>query len=171
MPQIFAFVIGKRDKHAQRNLAKSIENAIDDQTVFSSFPSAQREELERVQEEGKGFFAWGAVPGAGNQRNWELMKPGDYVLCVSGNVYRYAARVLAKYVRRQFAERMWGTDDDGETWQYMYFLTEPDEIAAHVSKVGDYLRRGYFGFTKISMATSTRYLAISALSTSSFVRG
>lgn len=118
--------------------------------MFSSFLSAQREELERIQEEGNGFFAWGAVPGAGNQRNWERMEPGDYVLCVSGNVYRYAARVLAKYVRRQFAELMWGTDDDGETWQYMYFLTEPDEVDAHVSEVGNHLRRGYFGFTKIS---------------------
>ena len=52
MPQIFAFVIGQRDKHAQRNLEKSVENPIDERIVFSSFPSAQREELERIQEEG-----------------------------------------------------------------------------------------------------------------------
>ncbi len=40
MTQIFAFVIGKHDKHAHRNLANSVENAIDDETVFGSFPSA-----------------------------------------------------------------------------------------------------------------------------------
>ena len=42
------------------------------------------------------------------------MKPGDYVLCVSDNAYHYAARVLAKYDRRQFAKRVWGTKDGGE---------------------------------------------------------
>jgi len=106
MPQIFAFAIGKRDKHAQRNLTISIENSIDEQTVLESFASAQRDELERIREEGNGFYAWGAVPGEGNLRHWKLMKPGDYVLCVSDNVYHYAARVLAKYDRRQFAKRV-----------------------------------------------------------------
>jgi len=150
MTQIFAFVVGKDDKHAQRNLSNTIENTIDEQTVFGSFASARRDELERVREEGNGFYAWGAVPGADNLRHWKLMKPGDYVLCVSANAYHYAARVIAKYERRQFAKRVWGTKDDGETWQYMYFLTEPDEVDGHILETGGYLRRGYFGFTKIS---------------------
>jgi hypothetical protein len=68
---------------------------------------------------------------------------------MSGNIYHYAARVLAKYDRRQFAERVWGTDDDGETWQYMYFLTEPVEVEGRVPALGEYLNRAYFGFTRI----------------------
>jgi putative restriction endonuclease len=120
--------------------------------VFSSFTSAQREELKRIREEGNGFYAWGAVPGEGNLRTWRAMNPGDYVLCVKGNVYYCAAQILAKYDRRRFAESIWGKDDNGETWRYMYFLTEPDKVAGHVSEVADYLRRGYFGFTKISDA-------------------
>ena len=150
MPQIFAFAIGKRDKQAQRNLANSVENSIDEQMVFASFASAQWNELECIQAEGDGFYAWGAVPGPQNLRHWKLMKPGDFVLCVSDNVYRYVARVIAKYDRRQFAKHVWGTKDDGETWQYMYFLTEPDDVTGHVFETAGYLRKGYFGFTKIS---------------------
>ncbi len=96
MPQIFVFAIGKRDEHAQRNLANSVESSIDEQMVFGSFPSGQRDELERVRKEGNGFYAWGAVPGERNIPTWHAMRPGDYVLCVSDNVYRYAARVIAK---------------------------------------------------------------------------
>jgi putative restriction endonuclease len=152
MPQIFVFAIGKRDEHAQRNLTNSIENSIDEQMVFGSFPSAQRDELERIREEGNGFYAWGAVPGERNIPTWHAMRPGDYVLCASDNVYHYAARVIAKYNRPQFAKRLWGTKDGGETWQYMYFLTEPDEVSGHVFETAGYLRRGYFGFTKIADA-------------------
>ena len=67
--------------------------------MFGSFLSAQQNVLERIREEGNGFYAWGAVPGPMNLRHWMLMKPGDYVLCVSDNIYHYAARVLAKYNR------------------------------------------------------------------------
>jgi putative restriction endonuclease len=159
MPQIFVFAIGKRDKHAQRNLANSIEISIDEQMVYGSFPSAQRDLLEHIREEGNGFYAWGAVPGPMNQHHWKLMKPGDYVLCVSDNVYHYAARVLAKYNRPQFAKRVWGTRDDGKTWQYLYFLTEPDEVDGHVFDTARYLRKGYFGFIKISDANTNKILS------------
>jgi len=118
--------------------------------VLGSFASTQQKELERIREEANGFYAWSAVPGPQNLRHWKIMKPGDYVLCVSGSIYHYAARVIAKYNRRQFAKRLWGTKDGGETWKYMYFLTEPDEVDGHVLDTASYLRRGYFGFTKIS---------------------
>ena len=159
MPQIFVFAIGKHDEHAQRNLSNSVENSIDEQLVIGSFPSAQQDVLERIRGEGNGFYAWGAVPGPMNQRHWMLMKPGDYVLCVSDNVYHYAARVIAKYNRQQFAKRVWGTRDDGKTWQYMYFLTEPDEVDGHVFDTGRYLRKGYFGFIKISDANIDKILS------------
>ena len=61
MTQIFVFTAGRSE--AQQHLVDSIRNPIDEETVFSSFASADREELERIREEGNGFYAWGAVPG------------------------------------------------------------------------------------------------------------
>jgi HNH endonuclease len=148
MTQMFVFTAGSAN--ARQHLLDSIENPIDEETVFDSFGPSYREELEGIREQGNGFYAWGAVPGEGNIHTWRAMKPGDYVLCVYDNNYHYVARVLDKYNHREFAERVWGTNDDGETWQYMYFLTEPDRVAGHVLEVVDYLRKGYFGFTKIS---------------------
>ena len=128
----------------------SIENSIDEETVFGSFASAHREELERFREEGNGFYAWGAVPGVRNIPNWEVMQRSDYVLCVYANTYHYVAQVLAKYENERFARRVWGEDADGKTWKYMYFLTEPLEVHRHVSELADYLNAEYRGFTRIS---------------------
>jgi hypothetical protein len=78
------------------------------------------------------------------------MDRGDRVLCVYDNAYRYAARVLAKYDNPELASSVWGEGEEGKTWQYMYFLTEPREINTHVSELAGYLNASYFGFTKIS---------------------
>jgi len=147
MPQLFVFVA--RHPKAQRHVANTIESPIDEAIVFNSFPPAYREELESIREEGNGFYAWGAVPGEMNTLRWEAMESGDYALSSYGNAYHHAARVLAKYDNRRFAERVWGTDHEGRTWRYMYFLTEPVQIGRRVPEVSDYLNAGYRGFTKI----------------------
>jgi hypothetical protein len=117
--------------------------------VFDGFPSTYRKDLEGIREEGNGFYAWGAVPGDMNTLRWNQMKQGDYVLSSYDNAYHHAARVLAKYDNRRFAERVWGRDNEGRTWRYMYFLTEPVEIDRRVPEVADYLNAGYRGFTRI----------------------
>jgi hypothetical protein len=84
-PRIFVFTA--RKPKAQRNLVISIENPLDEETVFGSFAPAYHEELERIRNEGNGFYAWGAVPGLRNIPNWMAMERGDYVLCVYSNTY------------------------------------------------------------------------------------
>ncbi len=148
MTQIFVFTAGNPE--ARQHLADSIENKIDQRKVFGSFASSRKEELESIQEEGRGFYAWGAVPGVRNIPNWEVMQRGDYVLCVYGNTYHYVAQVLAKYENERFARRIWGGDENGKTWKYMYFLTEPLEIYRHLSELVGYLNAEYRGFTRIS---------------------
>jgi hypothetical protein len=131
MTQVFVFVSGNPD--AQRHLADTIENPIDDEMVFYGFPSTYRKDLEGIREERNGFYAWGAVPGDMNTLRWNQMKQGDYVLSSYDNAYHHAARVLAKYDNRRFAERVWGRDNEGRTWRYMYFLTLPNRTGRNRS--------------------------------------
>ena len=63
------FVFTARNPKAQRNLVISIKNPIDEEPVLDSFGFAYRDDLERIQEEGGGFYAWGAVPGLRNIPN------------------------------------------------------------------------------------------------------
>src|SRR5215207_2733556 len=66
------------------------------------------------------------------------------------NTYHYVARVLAKYDSQRFARRVWGENEEGETWEYMYFLTEPLGVDKHVSEFEGYLNAVYRSFTRIS---------------------
>jgi hypothetical protein len=78
------------------------------------------------------------------------MDRGDYVLCAYDNTYHYVARVLAKHNNPQFVEIVWGYDDKGQTWQYMYLLTKPMKVDRHVSEFENHLHKSYRGFTAIS---------------------
>ncbi len=78
------------------------------------------------------------------------MERGDYVLCVYDSTYHYVAQVLTKYDNRELAEAVWGTNDQGQTWRLMYFLTEPRKINLPLSELADYLHRRYQGFPKIA---------------------
>jgi hypothetical protein len=82
MTQTFVFTAGNPE--ARQHLVDSIGSPVDDETVFGSIASADREELERIRVEGNGFYAWGAVPGLRNIPTWETMERDDYVLCVYG---------------------------------------------------------------------------------------
>jgi hypothetical protein len=96
------------------------------------------------------FYAWGAVPGLRNTPTWETMERGDYVLCVYDSTYHYVARVLDKYENERFARRVWGEDEDGRTWKYVYFLTEPIAVNQPLYEFEGYLHSRYQGFTRIS---------------------
>lgn len=113
MPQIFIFTAA--NAKAQENLGKSIENPVEDEKVFDNFDQPHHEELERIRDEGNGFYAWGAVWGVRNVPTWEQMERDDFVLCVYDGAYRYVARLLAKYDNPEYAEAIWGTNEEGQT--------------------------------------------------------
>jgi 5-methylcytosine-specific restriction endonuclease McrA len=50
------------------------------------------------------------------------------------------------------AEAIWGTNNEGRTWRYMYFLTEPIETYQPLYEFEGYLHSRYQGFTRISDA-------------------
>src|SRR5215216_2564896 len=150
MRQIFVFTAGNPE--ARQHLADSIQNPVDDAVVFGNFDESHHEELERIRDEASGFYAWGAVPGVRNIPTWEQMERDDFVLCVYDGIYHYVARLLAKYDNPECAEAIWGTNDEGQTWRYMYFLTEPIEIYQPLYEYEGYLNSRYQGFTRIADA-------------------
>ena len=146
-PQIFIFTAG--NAAARSHLDNSILNSIAPDLIYDNFPENDREALGTIEQE-HGFFAWGAVPGPQNSNRWRRLEKGDWVLCVYDSRYQFAARVLAKFDNANCARAVWGTDPNGETWQLMYFLTEPEKTDVSLSAVVDYLGERYMGFTRIS---------------------
>jgi hypothetical protein len=148
MPQIFVFTAGNPE--ARQHLVDSIQNPVDDEKVFDNFDESHHEELKRIRDEAGRFYAWGAVWGIRNLPTWEQMERDDFVLCVYDGIYHYVARLLAKYDNPECAEAIWGTNDEGQTWRYMYFLTKPIKIYQPVYEYEGYLHSTYRGFTRIA---------------------
>jgi len=110
-------------------------------------------ELENIYDEEGGFFAWGAISGPVNERNWKAMRVGDWVLSVYDGFYHYAMQVKGKYENEELAKKVWGTNENNETWKFMYFLKRPQipNIGpVPLIQLQSYLNRRYQGFWKIS---------------------
>ena len=77
-----------------------------------------------------GVFLWGVTAGKtlSNKRNWDKIESGDVGLFSRNGVIFSSGVVTYKMHNKDLALELWGTDNDGETWEYIYFL---DEIKNH----------------------------------------
>lgn len=152
MHQIFVFTAG--NLAAREHLNDSIKSSVSSTLLDKHLPVEQASYLKSLLAEPSGVFAWGAVPGPRNKPTWDSMQVGDIALTVYENRYRYVSTVIAKLHQRALAEEIWGKDDEGQTWEYMYLLSQPQEIDVPVlaSPVKDLLNAAYRGFVRISDA-------------------
>lgn len=150
MRQLFIFTAG--NQAARAHLDDSIKKPISSALINKHLEANQADLLKSFLENPDEFYAWGAVPGERNIPMWNAMHDGDVVLTVFDNHYRYISTVISKIQAPELAKEIWGTDPDGNTWEYMYFLTKPKPIEVPISQAPaiDYLNNGYRGFTKIS---------------------
>lgn len=150
MRQIFIFTAG--DKKARIHLTDSILNPVSFDWMQEALGQEQTGYYRSLMPDQTGFYAWGAVPGPVNQRTWTTMQVGDLVLTVYANQYHFLSTVIGKLHNQPLASRIWGNDDEDKTWEYMYLLSPPQNIAVDVlsAPAVDYLNKGYRGFTRIS---------------------
>lgn len=105
---------------------------------------------------------WGAVPGGGNIRTWGTMEQGDYILVYRSGKIIAAAEVASKVHNPRLAEYFWGKDEDGKTWELVYFLTNLIEVDVSQSSLNLYLgyNENYFprGFMSIDQQKTNKLL-------------
>lgn len=69
---------------------------------------------------------WGVTSGKndGNKHKWERIETGDITL-FSRNKFIFVSATIAFTIHnKELALRLWDTNDEGETWEYIYFLDE-----------------------------------------------
>ena len=145
-PNIFIFTAG--DKNARKHLDDSIKNSVDSKLIFKEL---EGKTIAKIKSSDGNFFAWGAVYGINNYKNWKKMKKGDYILCVYDSKYRYVSKILKTIYNTKLAESIWGLNDKGKTWEYMYFMEKPIMTEIDLKSIpSKYLHPRYLGFTSIS---------------------
>ena len=76
-----------------------------------------------------GVPVWGVTPGktGGNAGKWERIQTGDVALFSRDGGVVSSAVVVLQTRNEPLAEKLWGRDAAGQTWEYMYFLDEVRE--------------------------------------------
>ncbi|WP_052942394.1 hypothetical protein [Priestia aryabhattai] len=75
---------------------------------------------------------WGVKSGKGNIGRWNRIKKGDKVLIYSRGIFKYYATIVAKEKNPTISKDIWGTDSDGKTWEYLFFIKDLTPI--HITR-------------------------------------
>jgi hypothetical protein len=124
------------------------------------------EEVEKLNKysHGRPYAVWGGVPGPSNIRNWETMEEGDYVMVYRGGKIILAAEIAIKVRNADLAKYFWQEDEQGKTWEYIYFMINDVSFNVDMAKLNKYL--GYnetyhpMGFMAIQQEKANQLLSV-----------
>lgn len=150
MTSLFVFTAG--DRAAREHLDGSIRKAIPLSVIENHLSQTELASAKHAASVAGGIYAWGATPGPRNIPTWKQMEEGDFVLTVYDSRYRFYSKVISKIHNKNAAKAIWNTTPDGETWEYIYFLTRPVPVNVHLDMLASptLLHARYMGFSKIS---------------------
>lgn len=155
------FTVASGGHETDKHYYDTIKNKRSVQEI-SEFLSSEESSRLTSYVHGRPYAVWGAVPGIGNTRTWETMEKGDYVLVYRSKKIIAAAEVADKVRNSKVAEYFWNKDSTGETWEYIYFLTNLIEVDVLQSSLNQYLGYSdeYFprGFMAIDQEKANKLL-------------
>lgn len=112
------------DVNAVEHLKKTIQSfvVLDDIKKFIS--NETKKVLERECPDGK-LLIWGTLANK-SLKQWEKLSSGDIVLFYEGKAagyrFKYQAQIVHTVQNADLARFLWGEDDNGATWECVYFL-------------------------------------------------
>lgn len=144
------FVFTSSNKDAQQHLRDTVEKSVDE-NVLREFLSVLDFEILKNASRNSQYYCWGSTPGQNNERNWNLINEGDFIMNYANKKYHHYSKIIFKLRNKSLAEKLWGSDNDGNTWEYMYFFEKPIAVLPPVDaeKLSEYLPASFQGFSKI----------------------
>ncbi|WP_433562304.1 hypothetical protein ACQP1O_33130 [Nocardia sp. CA-151230] len=123
---------------SKKSVARHYQDTIVNSVVFDDHRSVleadQLARLEKYFPDGRAQM-WGAVPGKPrsngslvNKTQYDKLHEGDGVAFYGGKKLYHAGRIAVLFRNPELATRLWGTDENGQTWELMYALTDLHEI-------------------------------------------
>lgn len=108
---------------AQAHYAKTVRNPLRLSDLLTFRDDRQAEALSESFPTGW-LRAWGVTPGKSNvnKKKWIQFAAGDRVLFCGDNRVFASASLRCRMHNAALARHLWGTDAEGHTWEYMYFI-------------------------------------------------
>lgn len=121
------------DKVAVRNYHKTIEGSIPLEDIKEYILPKVYAELKSIYPDGF-IKVWGATPSQNPSKKnskeniWAAINPGDIALMAKKG--KYFARAVVTYTlnNSELANYLWGTTENGDTWEYIYFVDQVSPI-------------------------------------------
>lgn len=108
---------------ARKHYVDTIENPVEILKIRPYLTQETFNILSQIYPDGL-CYVWGVTPGGNNVTKWNRIERGDITL-FSKNGGIFASGVTTfKIHNHQLASELWGFDDKGQTWEYIYFLAE-----------------------------------------------
>jgi hypothetical protein len=148
---------------AGRHYADSIQPPVPMDRLARFLDAADLARLRDIYA-GRPVPTWGVTPGdrGANLRKWERITPGDVVLMARAGHLIASGTVTHTTHNRPLATELWGSDEDGETWEYLYFLDDVRDQAipyAELNRAAGYAPGAVVqGFNVLSEAKSAAIL-------------
>jgi hypothetical protein len=113
------------DPYARQHYADTIARPVAQERLGRFLGSEDLAELRRLYAD-RSVPTWGVTPGGRdvNRSKWERIRAGDTVLMARDGEVFISGRVTHKTHNEPLAEELWGRDEAGATWEYLYFLDE-----------------------------------------------
>lgn len=108
---------------AQEHFNNTVKNPVSISVLEQFLNNSEIEKLRSIYPNGE-LQVWGVTPGGSNPNKWKKIKRGDVTLFSGGGRIFASSVVTYKTVNKPLAEKLWGIDQNEETWEYLYFLAE-----------------------------------------------
>lgn len=115
-----------------RHYEDTIENPVDLEEILHLIPSDYHDLLAQIYPDGESLI-WGVTPSGANPTKWAKIQDNDIVLFSANNVIFASAIVTLKLHNTQLAATLWGRDESNQTWEYIYFLADHQNLEISVS--------------------------------------
>lgn len=130
------------DPHAREHYADTIATPVAQERLARFLDADDMDEI-RVLYGSEAVPTWGVTPGAteGNLRKWDRIANGDLVLMSRDGAIFVSARVTYKTRNEALAVDLWDRNDEGATWECIYFLDDVTPQAlprAELNAIVDY---------------------------------
>lgn len=132
--RLFYFTASNTD--AQEHLDKTIRNSVN----LLDYKDIITDEIINSLDNPESAHMWGATPGTNNISNWNKLKKGDrFLIYGSEKKFVIYGKAVAKTQNKELAEKLWGTDSKGDTWEYIFFVDIISEVDIGIKKFNNFI--------------------------------
>lgn len=117
---------------SQGRALKHFEDTVQNGVLLGSLEGRiSQKEFSELQSLGSDLVrVWGFTPDLNGQAPsaWAELSGGDLVLFYKLRSFYYLSKVFFKIHNPDLAREWWGVDDEGRTWEYIYFILQGEQI-------------------------------------------